>query len=185
VVLSSVFSLSACFHLVAYLVGLGGQKDSQLPEDPAGLLMTSKHSQSKGCQLRGTRWTPFDKVRASRKPPAPTELPKRSPASPEPTVKMLLWCFSNVCRSPNRVPNSRCGLLCPKHGVSRPRRWGAAWWGRARLGLDCHARLAVQHGRHVCPAQVVDEMVMLAWQRLYPAGICPSWSWAGSPCWSR
>jgi hypothetical protein len=165
--------------------GLGGQKDSQLPEDPAGLLMTSKHSQSKGCQLRGTRWTPFDKVRASRKPPAPTELPKRSPASPEPTVKMLLWCFSNVCRSPNRVPNSRCGLLCPKHGVSRPRRWGAAWWGRARLGLDCHARLAVQHGRHVCPAQVVDEMVMLAWQRLYPAGICPSWSWAGSPCWSR
>jgi hypothetical protein len=56
--------------------------------------------------------------------------------TPLPTVKRRLACLSNVCRSPNRVPDSRCGLLFSGHALSRPRRWCWVWGGRARLGLD-------------------------------------------------
>jgi hypothetical protein len=42
-----------------------------------------------------------------------------------PIVIRPLWrsCLSNVCRSPNRVPDSRCGLTSQGHAMSRPRRW--------------------------------------------------------------
>ncbi|HKV01190.1 MAG TPA: hypothetical protein VJQ26_03630 [Ktedonobacteraceae bacterium] len=66
-----------------------------------------------------------------------------------PIVSRPLWraCLSNVCRSPNRVPDSRCGLLLTEHSVSRPRRWWWVWLGRACIALTRYATLGQPHGR--------------------------------------
>jgi len=56
---------------------------------------------------------------------APTESPKRFPNRSFPRrcrSSPRSCCLSNVCRRPNRVPDSRCGLLLQSHAKSRPRR---------------------------------------------------------------
>src|SRR5258708_36951568 len=65
----------------------------------------------------------------------PKRLQRSRPSGPR-VVPLLnvgnsLYC-SNVCRSPNRAPDSRCGLLLTQHTVSRPRRW---MWGVVGAGL--------------------------------------------------
>jgi len=76
------------------------------------------------------------------------KLQRSRPSGPRvtllPNVQIAPQC-SNVCRSPNRVPDSRCGLLLTQHGLSRPRRWCWVWSGRVHRSeaksLDCHAIL--------------------------------------------
>jgi len=75
----------------------------------------------------------------SRATREPKRLQRSRPSGPR-VVPLLnvgnsLYC-SNVCRSPNRVPDSRCGLLLTQHTVSRPRRWMWGMVGARLYSLD-------------------------------------------------
>ncbi len=126
---------------VSLLIRFGGHVTTK--KKPPGFLLTKK----------GATSLPIRRILVRL---APTESPKRFPNRAFPRlcrVSPTVCCLSNVCRSPHRVPDSRCGILAQDPAESRPCRGGGvrgdgASHGTLVLALTGGVHLGVPHGRH-------------------------------------